>query len=81
MRVVAFEREILVLEVEQVLHCGIDAHRRQFARPARELFARLFEVIKVKVGVAEGVDEIASFINAAPTFSSACRSISRLMHC
>ena len=64
MRVVAFEREILVLEVEQVLHRGIDAHRSQFARLARELFARLVEVIKVKVGIAEGVDEIAELESA-----------------
>ena len=61
MWVVAFEREILELEVVDVFHRRIEFHLRQRTRFARELQFRLFEMIRVKVQVAERVNEIARF--------------------
>src|SRR3970040_985342 len=49
MRIVALEREVLVTEVEQALHRGVEPHGRQGTRLARELLARLLEVIPVKM--------------------------------
>ena len=59
MRLVTFEREILVAEGEQILDRGIDPQRRQRPRLAGELQARLLEMIQVKVRVAERVYESA----------------------
>ena len=42
-RLVAFEREILVAEGEDVLHRRIEPHRRQRARRARQLQPRLLD--------------------------------------
>ena len=46
MRVVAFERKILVAEGKDVLHIGIDLHHRQRPRRPRQLQPRLVEMIK-----------------------------------
>ena len=59
MRLVAFEREILVAEGEDVLHRRIEPQRRQRLRRARQLQMRLLEMIEIKMRVAEGVDELA----------------------
>ena len=47
------------MEREEVLHRRIEPHVRQRARRARELQARLLEMVEVEVRVAEGVDELA----------------------
>src|SRR5581483_4204522 len=59
MRVVALEFEVFVAEAEDILHVGIDLHRRQ--RPGRpcQLQSRLLEMIGIEMGVAERVHEIA----------------------
>src|SRR5271169_6519000 len=59
MRLVTFEREILVAEREKILDRGIDPQRRQRPRLAGELQARLLEMIQIKVRVAERVYESA----------------------
>src|ERR1700688_876684 len=59
MRVVAFNREILVAEAENILHRRVELHHRQRARRARQLQARLLQVIEIKMRVAEGVHEVA----------------------
>src|SRR5579883_86728 len=59
MRIVVFEGEILVAEGEQILGGGGKPHGRQRARRARELQARLVEMVQVEMRVAERVDEVA----------------------
>jgi len=61
MRVVAFQREILELKIVDVLHRRIQLHLRQRTRFARELELRLFQMIRVEMQIAEGVDKIARF--------------------
>ena len=57
--VVALQLEVLIVEVEDALHLGVEAHGRQRPRVARELEAALVQVVVVYVGVAESVDEVA----------------------
>ena len=57
--VVAFEGEVFVLEIEDGLHIGVDAHCRERAGLTGELLADLIEMVQVDVGVAGGVDEVA----------------------
>ena len=57
MRVVAFEHKILVAQREQIFGRRIDSQRRQRARLARQLQPRLVEMVEIKVGVAQAVDE------------------------
>ena len=57
--VVAFEGEVFVLEIEDGLHIGVDAHCRERAGLTGELLADLIEMVQVDVGVACGVDEVA----------------------
>src|ERR1019366_7034227 len=64
MRIVILEREILVLEIEQVLHGRIEPHGGELARLARQLLARLLEMVHVEVRVAERVHEIAELQTA-----------------
>src|SRR6478735_11904364 len=58
-RVVAFERKILVAERENILHIRIDLHHRQRPCRPRQLQPRLFEMVGVEMRVAERVHEIA----------------------
>src|SRR6185312_4064999 len=55
MREVVFEREVAVLEREDVFARRVDQHLWGRVRRARELDARLFEVVHVEVRVAKGV--------------------------
>ena len=57
-RVVAFERKILVAEREDVLDVRIDLHDRQWPRRPRQLQPRLFEMVDVEVRVTERVHEV-----------------------
>src|SRR3989442_11067802 len=59
MRLVALEREVLVLELEQLAARGVEAHAREGARRTVELLARLLEMIQIKMRVAEREDELA----------------------
>ncbi len=59
MRVVALDRDVVVGEREQVADIGIQAQRRQRPRRARQLLARLLEVVRIQVRIAQRVHEIA----------------------
>lgn len=50
-RVIAFQAEILVFEIEDALHFRIQFHYRQRARLPGELKINLFEVVQVYVGI------------------------------
>ena len=56
--VVAFEGEVLVLEIVEGLDIGVDEHCRERAGLTGELLTDLIEMVQVDVGVACGVDEI-----------------------
>src|SRR4030067_303320 len=60
-RVVVQQFKIFELKIEDRAHLGIEAHARQWPRCARQLCARLFEVVAVEVCIAEGMNEIAGF--------------------
>ena len=57
--VVALQLEIFIAEAEEVFDVGVDFHRWQRARRARQLQAGLVEVVELEMGVARGVDEVA----------------------
>ena len=59
MRVVIHNFKILILEVVNFFHRRIQFHLRQRTRFARELQLRLLDVVRVKMQVAERVDEFA----------------------
>src|SRR5687767_8515743 len=59
MRIVILQSEVVVLEIEQALHGGIELHDRETARGARKLLARLVEVVEIKMRVAVGMHEVA----------------------
>src|ERR1700733_15469405 len=54
MRLIAFEREILIAERENIPNLRIEAHVRQRIGLARELLARLVEMIEIEMRGAEG---------------------------
>ena len=58
-RLVILQFEILILEVENIADSGIEDHAGQRKRRARKLFLRLLQMIQVKMGVAQRVDEFA----------------------
>src|SRR5689334_19170892 len=58
-RVVSLEAEVVEGEREEVLHRRVEVHHGKRARRARELLARLLEVVEVEVRVAQRVHEIA----------------------
>ena len=60
MRIVADKLEILELEVVDVFHRRIQFHPRKRARRARQLLARLLEMVPVKMQIAEGVNEFTA---------------------
>src|SRR5262245_18769826 len=59
MRLIGFEREVLVLEVEEFFHRGIELHDREGSRRALHLLAGLLQVIQVEVRVAERQHKLA----------------------
>ena len=61
MRIVANEFEVLVLEIKETLHIGIEFHLRQGTWLTGKLKLGLFDVVQVEVGVTCGVDEVTSF--------------------
>ena len=60
--IVAYEFEVLVLEIEETLHVRVNLHRGQGARLSRQLQLRLLDVVQIEVGVACGVDKVARLI-------------------
>src|SRR5438105_12515910 len=61
-RVVALEGEILVPEGEEILHRGVEAHRRQRLWRACQLLVGLLEMVEVEMRVAERVHEFAGLV-------------------
>ena len=59
MRVVTNQLEVFELEVTNVFDRGIQFQLRQSSTITSELFARLLEMVLIKVKIAEGVDKIA----------------------
>src|SRR5947208_13528022 len=59
MRVVTHQLEVFELEVANVFDRGIQFQPRQRSTITSELFARLLEMVLVKMQVAKGVNEIA----------------------
>ena len=59
LRRIALESNVVVGEIEQAFPRRIEFEPRQGARRARQLQPRLFDMIGIKMGVAECVDEIA----------------------
>ena len=57
--VIIHQFKILVLEVEDVLHVGINFHLGQWTRLAGELQIHLFQMIEVLVCIPDGVNEVA----------------------
>ena len=60
--VVVLELEVLILEVEERLHVGIQPHMGQRSGLTSQLKSGLVEVVQVEMGVASGMDEVASLI-------------------
>ena len=57
-RVVVLQPEVLVTELEYVLHLGIEHHSRQGTRSACQLQPDLLQMVEVDVGVARSVYEL-----------------------
>ena len=62
MGIVVDEFEVLVLEIEEALHIGIEFHLRQGTGLTRQLKLRLLDMVQIEVGVARRVDKVASLI-------------------
>src|SRR5438105_3826802 len=62
MRLIGLEREVFVLEVGELAARGIEPHARERTWRARELLARLLEVIQIQVGVAERAALVGPFV-------------------
>src|SRR6185437_13432588 len=58
-RVVADQLEVLVDEIEQRAHLGIELNPRQGTRLPPELLVSLVEMVEIEMHVAEGMDELA----------------------
>ena len=61
MRVVVFEMEIVVSEVENALYVGIDNHAGKGSRLSGKLNIDLLEMIVLDMSIAEGMNEVACF--------------------
>ena len=59
MWIIIYELEVLILEVEDILHLRIDLHLRKLARLTCELKLHLLEVICINVSVTCSVDELS----------------------
>lgn len=59
MRLVTAERKIIEAEVENIFDGAVERHGWQGTTVAGQLFARLFEMIGVKMRIAQGVNEVA----------------------
>jgi hypothetical protein len=59
MRIVIFDGDVIEGKIEERAHCRIEAQLRQMPRLARELEARLLQVVQVEMRIPEGMDEIA----------------------
>ena len=59
--VIAFQFEVLVVEVENAFYVRINLHDGQGTRLTGQLQTGLVQVVQVEMGVACGVDEVAGF--------------------
>ena len=60
MGIVADEFEVLVLEIKETLHVGIEFHLRQGTWLTGQLKLCLFDMVQIEMGVACGMDKITS---------------------
>ena len=58
MRVVAFEREVLVAEILERFHRWVQDHARERAAVAGQLLARLLQMVGVEMKIAERMDKL-----------------------
>ena len=58
-RIVVLDRDVLETEIEQRFDRRIELELRQGTRRARQLFARLFEMVQIEMRIAECVDEVS----------------------
>ena len=59
MRVVVLDGDVVEGEIEERSYGRVETHLRQRPRIARELEARLLEMVQIEMRIAEGMDEIA----------------------
>src|SRR4051812_29667548 len=59
MRLIPLQGEVLIAEGENIRHRRIEPHVRERERLAAELFARLFEMVQIKMRIAQSMDELA----------------------
>ena len=62
--IVVEEFEVLILEVENILHFRVEAHLRKRTRFACELQIGLLHVVQVEVSVARSVNKFAGLKSA-----------------
>src|SRR5215470_17977903 len=62
MRVIACERKVLIAKRENVGHGRVEMQARKRARRARELQARLLQMIEIEVRISKRMDEFARLI-------------------
>ena len=60
MWIVSYQLKVFELEVEQVLNIRVNQHLGQRTRLAGELQLSLLNVIQIQVGIACGMDKVAS---------------------
>ncbi len=58
-RIVTFESEVFVFEIEEIFHVGVQCHHGKSTWFAGELELGLLDMIRVEMEVAKGVDELA----------------------
>ena len=62
MGIVAYKFEIFILEIKEILHVGIDLHRRQWARLTCKLELCLLYMVQIEMRIASGVDKVARLV-------------------
>ena len=62
MGIVAYKFEIFILEIKEILHVGIDLHRRQWARLTCKLELCLLYMVQIEMRIASGVDKVTWLI-------------------
>ncbi len=60
-RVVSFQTEVFIFEVEQALNVLVQNHSRQLSRCTCELQTGLIQMVKIQMCVAGGMYEVAGF--------------------
>ena len=75
MGVIAFEVEILVLEIENGSHLRVELEAWQRAGLTLQLKSGLIEMIEIQMGVAESVNKLARFESTDLSHHSGQKSV------